>query len=183
MSSRVQIKESALSCHVHLTFLSFHDIILGEGIRKIYVGNLPFEADKGCLIELFSQHGTVKDVYIPLDMASGRSRGFAFVTMDEADADNAIEETNGRMFMGRELAVSVPLPRGQKAPTRQGAYRCITHIATAPQRSPARFSPVLDTVLQFYRLAPAHQALRGKSFVLHKSGNGRGLVRTVWNSS
>lgn len=92
----------------------------GEGTRKIYVGNLPFEVDKESLLEFYSQYGSVKDMYIPLDMATGRARGFAFVTMDETDADKAIEETNGQTFMGRELAVSVPLPRGQKAAARPG---------------------------------------------------------------
>jgi len=74
------------------------------------------------VIEFFSAYGTVKDIYVPLDMASGRARGFAFVTMDEEDADKAIEETNGQDFMGRQLTVSVPLPRGQKAPASQGTY-------------------------------------------------------------
>lgn len=88
-------------------------------MKKIYVGNLPFDTDKEELIDFYAQYGTVKDIYIPLDMSSGRARGFAFVTMDEADADKAIEETNGKEFMGRQLAVSVPLPRGQKAPPRE----------------------------------------------------------------
>jgi RNA recognition motif-containing protein len=55
-----------------------------------------------------------------LDTESGRARGFAFVTIDEDDADKAIEATNGQTFMGRQLAVSVPLPRGEKAPARAG---------------------------------------------------------------
>lgn len=70
------------------------------------------------MVEFYSQYGTVREVYIPLDVATGRARGFAFVTMDEEDADKAIEETNGQTYMGRVLAVSVPLPRGQKAPPR-----------------------------------------------------------------
>ena len=84
-------------------------------MRKLYVGNLPFEADKESLLEFFAQHGAVKDIYIPLDVATGQGRGFAFVTMDEEDTDKVIQATNGAEFMGRELSVSVPLPRGQKA--------------------------------------------------------------------
>lgn len=95
-----------------------------EGVRKLYVGNLPFDADKESLIEFFAKHGTVKDIYIPLDVATGQARGFAFVTMDEEDADKVIEATNGAEFMGRELSVSVPLPRGQKAtPSRSASQR------------------------------------------------------------
>lgn len=92
-------------------------------MRKLYVGNLPFEAEKESLIEFFAQYGTVKDIYIPLDVATGQARGFAFVTMDEEDTDRAIEATNGAEFMGRELAVSVPLPRGQKANPSRSASR------------------------------------------------------------
>lgn len=72
------------------------------------------------MLEFYSQHGNVKDIYIPMDTETGRARGFAFVTIDEDDADKAIEATNGETFMGRQLAVSVPLPRGQKAPPRAG---------------------------------------------------------------
>jgi RNA recognition motif-containing protein len=87
---------------------------------KIYVGNLAFETDRESLIEFYSQYGTVKDIYIPLDVGTGRPRGFAFVTMAEEDVDRAIQSTNGVEFMGRELAVSIPLPRGTKA--QPGSY-------------------------------------------------------------
>jgi RNA recognition motif-containing protein len=87
-------------------------------VRKIYVGNLSFDTDKESLLEFYSQYGTVKDVYIPVDVGTGRGRGFAFVTMAEEDVDRAIQNTNGAEFMGRLLAVSIPLPRGTKASPR-----------------------------------------------------------------
>jgi RNA recognition motif-containing protein len=90
------------------------------GARKIYVGNLSFDTDKESLIEFYSQYGTVKDIYIPLDVGTGRGRGFAFVTMAEEDVDRAIQNTNGAEFMGRLLAVSIPLPRGTKVSPRPG---------------------------------------------------------------
>lgn len=90
-------------------------------MRKIYVGNLSFDADKESLIEFYSQYGTVKDIYIPLDVGTGRGRGFAFVTMAEEDVDRAIQNTNGAEFMGRLLSVSIPLPRGTKASPRPAA--------------------------------------------------------------
>jgi len=113
-------EKTDLTVHCHVCNLTF---AAEDGTRKIYVGNISFETDREALMEFYSQYGTVKDIYVPLDTASGRPRGFAFVTMDEEDADKAIEATNGQIFMGRELAVSVPLPRGQKAPSRPGTYR------------------------------------------------------------
>lgn len=52
------------------------------------------------------------DIYLPTNKESGTPRGFAFVTIDEANAEKAIEATNGMEFFGRNLAVSLPLPRG-----------------------------------------------------------------------
>ena len=49
---------------------------------KIYVGNLSFNATDDELKQLFAEFGNVSDVFIVKDRATGRSRGFAFVTMD-----------------------------------------------------------------------------------------------------
>jgi nucleolin len=116
-----------------------------DGLRKIYVGNLSFDADKESLFEFYSQYGNVKDVYVPLDTESGRARGFAFVTIDEDDADKAIEATNGQTFMGRQLAVSVPLPRGEKAPARAD-----TRQRTKLYVGNLSFYTTLDTVEEFF---------------------------------
>jgi len=65
-------------------------------------------------LEFYSQFGDVKEVYLPVNAETGTPRGFAFVTLDEKDAQQAIEKTNGVEYMGRTLAVSLPLPRGEK---------------------------------------------------------------------
>jgi RNA recognition motif-containing protein len=90
-------------------------------MKKIYVGNLPFDTDRAELVEFYTQWGEVKDVYVPMDAATGSARGFAFVTMDEGNADKAIAESNGMLYRGRKLAVSEPLPPGEKIqrPARQ----------------------------------------------------------------
>ena len=78
---------------------------------KLYVGNLPFKATQESLSEFFTQFGPVTEVFIATDRETGRSRGFAFVTMaDDAAAKKAIEESNGKPFDGRNLTVNEARP-------------------------------------------------------------------------
>ncbi|MEW5814579.1 MAG: RNA-binding protein [Spirochaetota bacterium] len=72
--------------------------------KKIYVGNLPFGSKEEDLKNLFSQFGDVTSVKIITDRDTGRSRGFGFVEMDNAEA--AINGLNGKDFGGRELRVN-----------------------------------------------------------------------------
>jgi RNA recognition motif-containing protein len=85
-----------------------------KDVKKIYVGNVSFETTKADLTEYFSEAGTVLDVYCPTHQDTGLPRGFAFVTMGSEDADSAIENNDGKEFMGRTLSVRESLPRGQK---------------------------------------------------------------------
>lgn len=74
---------------------------------KVYVGNLPFKLDDSALKEAFAAVGEVTDVAIITDRASGRSKGFGFVTFaDEASMQKAVQEMNGKELQGRELKVS-----------------------------------------------------------------------------
>ncbi len=84
--------------------------------NKLFVGNLHFEVTENELQDLFSQHGTVIEANLMLDRATGRSRGFAFVTMatDEA-AQAAIEALNGFEVQGRALTVNVARPREERS--------------------------------------------------------------------
>ena len=83
--------------------------------NKLFVGNLSFEVTENELQDLFAQHGTVTEVNLMLDRATGRSRGFAFVTMatDEA-AQTVIGALNGRELKGRALKVNVARPREER---------------------------------------------------------------------
>ena len=82
---------------------------------KMYVGNLPFKATDVELRELFSQHGEVTDVHLPMDRESGRPRGFAFVSMDSPAAMNAaIQAIHGFNWQGRELTVNEARPREER---------------------------------------------------------------------
>lgn len=74
---------------------------------KIYVGNLPWRATDAQLTQLFGAHGEVIDARIVTDRETGRSRGFGFVTMANADAaQNAIRALNGYSLEGRSLVVN-----------------------------------------------------------------------------
>ena len=84
---------------------------------KLYVGNLPFNTTENELQELFSQAGAVQEVTLMQDRFTGKSRGFAFVTMGtEEDAQNAISKLNGQAMEGRPLTVNEARPREQRAP-------------------------------------------------------------------
>jgi RNA recognition motif-containing protein len=75
-------------------------------MKKIYVGNLPWSSTEAQLRDFFAAYGEVQSVSIVTDRDTGRSRGFGFVEMGDADADRAIQEANGQQFGGRTLRVS-----------------------------------------------------------------------------
>ena len=84
---------------------------------KLYVGNIPFGATAQDLEALFGQVGTVSVVEIIFDKFTGRSRGFAFVTMAAPeDAQKAVEKFHGYTMDGRALAVNIARPREERAP-------------------------------------------------------------------
>jgi len=84
---------------------------------KLYVGNLSFNTTENELQELFSQAGAVQEVTLMQDRFTGKSRGFAFVTMgSEQDAQNAISKLNGQTVEGRALTVNEARPREQRPP-------------------------------------------------------------------
>ncbi len=74
---------------------------------KVFVGNMSFDTTREELQELFAQAGEISEVVIPTDRASGRPRGFAFVTFasDEAAAA-AIQKLDGQALGGRNLRVN-----------------------------------------------------------------------------
>ena len=83
--------------------------------NKLYVGNLPFASTAQDLEALFGQVGTVSVVEIIFDKFTGRSRGFAFVTMGSGDeAQQAVEKFHGHQIEGRALAVNIARPREER---------------------------------------------------------------------
>ena len=90
---------------------------------KLYVGNLPFNTTENELQELFSQAGTVQEVMLMQDKFTGKSRGFAFVTMgSDQDAQNAVSQINGKQLEGRALTVNEARPREPRPAGGGGGY-------------------------------------------------------------
>ena len=84
---------------------------------KLYVGNLSFNTTETDLQDLFAQAGPVQEVTLMQDKFTGKSRGFAFVTMtSDADAQKAITEFNGKTVEGRPLTVNEARPREARPP-------------------------------------------------------------------
>ena len=80
--------------------------------RRLYVGNLPYETGENELQELFGRAGTIDNVKVVRDMATGRARGFAFVEMStDAEAQKAITELNQFQVGGRALTVNEARPK------------------------------------------------------------------------
>src|SRR5207244_10224777 len=83
----------------------------------LYVGNLPFNTTENELQELFSQAGAVQEVTLMQDRFTGKSRGFAFVTMGtDEEAQNAISKFNVHTMDGRPMTVNQARPREQRTP-------------------------------------------------------------------
>ncbi len=90
---------------------------------KLFVGNLSYNVTENDLQDLFAQYGTVTEVNLMLDRMSGRSRGFAFVTMESKEAaDTATQALNGKNWEGRNLTVNEARPREER-PGGGGGYR------------------------------------------------------------
>ncbi len=84
--------------------------------KKLYVGNLPYDAGEADLQQLFSAAGAVETVTVMRDMATGRARGFAFVEMaTDEDAQKAITQFNGQPFNGRNLTVNEARPKPERS--------------------------------------------------------------------
>jgi cold-inducible RNA-binding protein len=90
---------------------------------KLFVGNLSFDTTENDLQDLFASVGPVTDVNLVSDRMSGRSRGFAFVTMATAEgAEAAIQNLNGKNVQGRDIAVSEARPREERSGGGGGGY-------------------------------------------------------------
>ncbi len=82
---------------------------------RLYVGNLSFNTNADGVRTAFQQFGTVSDVHLVTDRETGRSRGFAFVTMGTAEeAAKAIEGMDGKTLDGRPLRVNEAEQRQQR---------------------------------------------------------------------
>lgn len=79
--------------------------------KKIYVGNLSYNATEAQVKELFEEYGAVQSIAWITDRDTGRFRGFAFVEMEESSANAAIKSLNNQLIDGRELRVNEAKPK------------------------------------------------------------------------
>ena len=88
---------------------------------SIFVGNLPFRAEKEDVAELFAPYGDVVNCSLPLERDTGRKRGFAFVEMADPEMETrAIDALQGTELMGRPLRINQAEPRAAGGPRRGG---------------------------------------------------------------
>jgi cold-inducible RNA-binding protein len=81
-------------------------------VKKLYIGNLPFQATEEQIVALFTQTGvTAANVTLVRDRFSGQPRGFGFVEINsDEEAERAIQGLNGHDFMGRNIVVNEARP-------------------------------------------------------------------------
>jgi len=88
---------------------------------SIFVGYLPFRAEREDVTQLFAPFGEVLNCSLPLERDTGRKRGFAFIEMaDEAIESKAIDGLQGTELMGRPLRINKAEPRGSGGSRRGG---------------------------------------------------------------
>lgn len=84
-------------------------------MKKMYVGNIPYNATEEDLKGLFSEYGEIESLKIIQDQFTDRSKGFGFIEMvNEEDAKKAIATLNGKDFMGKSLTVAEARPQQKR---------------------------------------------------------------------
>ncbi len=84
--------------------------------NKLFVGGLSFNTTENDLQDAFAAHGSVSEVNLVTDRMTGKSKGFAFVTMSSAqEAQDAITGMNGKALDGRNLTVNEARPREERS--------------------------------------------------------------------
>jgi len=84
-------------------------------MKNIFVGNLNFRTTEDEVRTLFAAYGSVDRVNLITDRDTGQPRGFGFVEMsNDAEADRAIAELNGREIGGRAINVNEARPKDDR---------------------------------------------------------------------
>ena len=91
--------------------------------KKLFVGNLSWNTTSDSLRDFFAQVGNVISASVITDRMSGRSRGFGFVEMEDADAERAKKELNGKELDGRAISVNDARPQEESRGEARGGYQ------------------------------------------------------------
>ena len=103
--------------------LSLHYLFYRQMVKKLYVGGLSWDTTDEQLGAAFAQAGAVVSAIVIKDKFSGRSKGFGFVEMEEAEANAAIEMWNGKDLDGRNITVNEARPMEDRPPRRDNFSR------------------------------------------------------------
>ncbi len=83
-------------------------------VKTFYVGNIPWSTSEDDLQQAFAQFGEVVACRIITERATGRSKGYGFVEVNEDDAERMLEQANGLEMDGRQLVVNEAKPREEQ---------------------------------------------------------------------
>ncbi|HOB87273.1 MAG TPA: RNA-binding protein [Bacillota bacterium] len=83
-------------------------------VKTLYVGNIPWSVSEDEMMRFFSEHGQVISCRIITERGTGRSRGYGFIEVNDDEAQQIMEKTNGMEMEGRRLVVSEAKPREQQ---------------------------------------------------------------------
>lgn len=94
-------------------------------MKKIYVGNLPYEVTDDDLRDMFSTFGSIAEIKLITDRETGRSKGFSFVEFDDESSVEGALTMNGQDYKGRPLKVSLAREKtgGSGGSSRSGGRR------------------------------------------------------------
>lgn len=80
-------------------------------VKTLYVGNVPWGTTEDDLRDAFAEHGEILGCRIITEKATGRSRGYGFIEVNDEDVEKIIESMNGAELDGRRLVVNEAKPR------------------------------------------------------------------------
>lgn len=83
-------------------------------MKTLFVANIPPDTRESELRELFSHHGTVRGLRLPMDIFSGRCRGFALIDMEGHHAREAMARLDGTMLHGQSIKVREEKPKAKR---------------------------------------------------------------------
>lgn len=84
-------------------------------VKSLFVGNLPWSVTEDELKTKFEEQAKVLAARIVTDKFSGRSKGFGFVEVEDADAEKVISAMNGQKIGDREIVVNEARPRTERS--------------------------------------------------------------------
>jgi len=84
-------------------------------VKTLFVGSLAWATTEDELKAKFEEHVPVTAVRIMTDKFSGRSKGFGFVEVEDADMEKAISAMNGQTLGGRAITVNEARPKKERS--------------------------------------------------------------------